>query len=196
MTPGRRNQFDNRDSLELGKVAQEIFNHIAVRKGWEVFPATEEQDCHEHWDFLMMRRSTGERFRIDIKALKRFSRWAEDTQDEWVWIEFHGVRPDDEGWLFGGAADLFAFERKDDFVIIKKDTLQYPANSLVDKSKRTADADEAKYKVYSRRGRHDLISMIEMKHIVKDCWERWPKDIQAPPCSVHPSEIGAKDLQF
>ena len=175
MTPNERNKFDKRDSLELGNTAQETFRDIAIQRGWEVIQATEEQDIREHWDFMIIKNSSGEKLYVDIKALKRLSRWDENVQEEWEWIEFHGVRHDDCGWLFGGKADLFAFERKDDFVIIKKDTLQYLANTLVDKSKRVQKASESKYKIYSRQGRHDSISMIEMKHIVRECWEIWPK---------------------
>lgn len=175
MTPNERNQFDNRDSLELGNTAQETFKNIAIQRGWKVIRATGEQDISEHWDCTIIKDSTGEKLHVDIKALKRLSRWDECVQEEWVWIEFHGVRPDDRGWLFGGNADLFAFERKDDFVIIKKDTLQYLVNSLIDKSKRVLKASEAKYKIYSRQGRPDLISMIEMKHVERECWEIWPK---------------------
>ncbi len=175
MTPNERNQFDYRDSFELGNISQETFRDIAIQRGWEVVKATEEQDINEHWDCVIIKNSTGEKLNVDIKALKRLSRWDERVQEEWVWIEFHGVRPEDRGWLFGGEADLFAFERKDDFVIIKKDTLQYLANSLVDKSKPVQKASEAKHRIYSRQGRPDLISMIEMKNIVRDCWEIWPK---------------------
>jgi hypothetical protein len=190
MTPNGRNRFDKRDSLELGNTAQETFKTIAVKKGWEVLPASQEEDITEHWDY-MIRNSGGERFHVDIKALKRLNRWDESVQAEWVWVEFHGVRSDDSGWLFGGKADLFAFERKGDFVIIKKDTLQYLANSLVDKSNRVEKASEAKYKIYSRQGRHDLISMIEMKHIARECWEIWSKVDQVAPINDDlPPSIG------
>lgn len=176
MTPNERNQFDNRDSLELGNTAQEIFKNLAIKKGFEVIPSSERQDIDEHWDYLIIKNATSEKINVDIKAMKRIGRWDEKAQEDWVWIEFHGVRPNDPGWLFGSKANLFAFERKDDFVIIKKDALQYLANSLVDKSKKVQKASEAKYRIYSRQGRNDLIAMIEMKYIERDCWEIWPKN--------------------
>ena len=175
MTPNERNRYDGRDSLEIGDTAQEIFKCIAISRGFEVIRSTESQDIDEHWDYLIIKNATGERFCVDIKGLKRISRWDELPQDNWVWIEFHGVRPADKGWLFGGRADLFAFERKGDFVIIAKDALQYLANSLVDKSRRVQNAGGAEYRIYSRQGRYDLISRIEMKHVVKNCWDIWQK---------------------
>jgi hypothetical protein len=179
MTPNERNRFDKRDSLEIGNTAQGRFVEVAIERDWEVTPATKDQDIDEHWDYMIIRNETEEKFRVDIKGLKRAGRWDVDVQEEWVWVESHGVRKNDSGWLFGGRADLFAFERKDDFVIIKKGTLQYLVNLLVDGSKRVRKACEAKYKTYSRQGRSDLLLMIEMKHIAKDCWEIWPKVEQA-----------------
>jgi len=174
MTPNERNRFDHRDSLELGNAAQKIFKNIAVKRGWEVFPAVEAQDIDEHWDYSI-KNPAGEEFKVDVKARKRKNRHDKNVQDEWAWIELHGVRKNDLGWLFGGKADLLAFERKDDFVIIKRERLQHLANSLVNKSISVQNPYEAEYKIYSRKDRNDQLAMIEMRHIVRDCWEIWLK---------------------
>ncbi len=170
-----RNQFDNRDSRELGKSAQERFKILAQRRGWEVIAATREQDIHEHWDFLIMKKSSGEEYKVDVKARKRIGRWDDEVQDEWIWIEFHGVRQNDLGWLFGGQADLLAFETLENFVIITKSKLQEIADNVVSKSEKVFSVKEAKYKVYSRAGRPDMISLIEMKHIRLNAWDTWVK---------------------
>lgn len=170
-----RNQFDNRDSLELGNTAQDKFKILAQQRGWQVVDANQDQDINEHWDFLIIKKSNGEEYRVDVKARKRISRWDNSQQDEWIWIEFHGVRENDLGWLYGGRADLFAFEMIDRFVIITKTNLQSIAENKVAKNERVNSAKDAKYKIYSRAGRPDVISLIEMKLIVASAWDIWEK---------------------
>ena len=57
-----------------------------------------------------MKNSGGEKYKVDVKARKRIGRWDDEVQDEWILIEFHGVRQNDLVWLVGGQADLLAFE--------------------------------------------------------------------------------------
>jgi hypothetical protein len=169
-----RNRFDYKDSLELGTSAQEKFKALAIHRGWRVTAAAREQDIHEHWDFLIT-KDNGQ-YRVDVKARKRLSRQDDNVQEDWIWLEFHSVRPDDQGWLFGGKADLFAFEKADKFVIITRDGLQEIANTFVAKTERVSSPQEAKYKLYSRQGRADLLSMIEMKLVESRAWDVWEKN--------------------
>lgn len=112
----QRNQFDNRDSLELGENAQNKFKKMAETKGWTVTDASSQEDIDEHWDFLI--KKDDKNTKVDVKAMKRINRNDANLQDEFTWIEIHGVRPNDEGWLYGGKADHLAFETKTGFIIV------------------------------------------------------------------------------
>ena len=169
-----RNKFDKRDSLELGTSAQEQFQELAVKRGWHVTRATKEQDIDEHWDYLI-KNSAGQEYKVDVKARKRISRWDESVQEDWVWVELHGVRQHDAGWLFGGTAELIAFEKKNCFVLITKSALQEIVKEYVTTTEEVSSAERAKYKIYSRPGRHDKLSLVEMKHIEANAWEIWKK---------------------
>ena len=103
------------------------------------------------------------------------SRWDESAQDEWAWIELHGVRQHDAGWLFGGKAELIAFEKKSSFVLITKSVLQEIVKKHVSQTEKVSSAEQAKYKIYSRSGRPDKLSLVEMKHIETSEWEIWEK---------------------
>ncbi|MDH7489481.1 MAG: hypothetical protein QHH80_08225 [Anaerolineae bacterium] len=66
----------------------------------------EDEDINAHWDMVI---SYGVKtFKVDVKAMKRISRGDQAKQDAYHWVELHGVRANDEGWLFGGQADLIA----------------------------------------------------------------------------------------
>jgi hypothetical protein len=169
-----RNKFDKKDSLELGNTAQARFKSLALKRGWNIVEATKEQDIDEHWDYLISK--TNEHYKVDVKAQKRISRQDETTQDDWVWIELHGVRENDLGWLFGSKADLIAFETNDTFTIIQRSILQKIADNHVSKTEKASSPEEAKYKIYSRKGRPDVISLVEMSLIQEQSFEIWQKE--------------------
>ncbi|HZQ06716.1 MAG TPA: hypothetical protein VFD70_09060 [Anaerolineae bacterium] len=167
----RRNQYDRGDSLELGDRAEAQFQLFAQQRGWSVKAASHDQNIHEHWDLVI--EKNGARYRVDVKALKRTRRADANTQDEWIWIEFHGVRRSDRGWLYDGKADLIAFQRPDSFLIVKRTSLIPLAEKLVDQRARVNAPALAKYKLYSRRGRLDLIAQIESKQLDAIKWDIW-----------------------
>ncbi len=159
----RRNKYDRKDSLELGETAESQFAELARQKGWQVTKAPGRRDRDEHWDFLIQKGK--QKFRVDVKARKRISRRDAALQDHWVWIELHGVRKDDPGWLYGGKADLIAFETKDSFVIARRADLIALVEKLADLNCIVARPVDAKYKVYSRPGRPDRITLIELEKL-------------------------------
>jgi hypothetical protein len=169
----RRNKYDTKDSLKLGDVAEQLFKNIDIKKGWSINQATQQQNIDEHWDFLIWRES--EKYKVDVKAMKRMSRYDPSVQDKWFWVEFHGVRPDDRGWLYDGKSDLIAIERTTSFLIVKRQDLIQLAEKLVDKTRRVFTAREAKYKLYQRTGRPDLISMVEIEKLKAIQWDVWQK---------------------
>jgi hypothetical protein len=169
----RRNQFDRSNCLERGDTSETLFKKSAIRNGWEVLDPTGRQNIDQHWDFLIQRGD--ERFRVDVKALKKISRHDAAAQDSWIWIELHGVRESDAGWLFAGKADLLAFEKINSFIIVRRWDLINLVQQLVDFGSLVLSPDTAQYKVYQRSGRPDKITLIESKHLDSIKWDQWEK---------------------
>lgn len=165
-----KNQYDKTgENRDRGEKAENILKKLLEERGWKVEYSSKNEDMDEHWDLKV--EKNGKTYRIDAKAMKKLQRKDNQVQDEWQWIELHGVRKTDKGWLYGGKADLIAFETKHSFLIVKrKDLIKLVAklvdfNSLVEKSK------EAKYKLYQRKNRPDKITLIEtekLKEIAKE----------------------------
>ena len=110
---------------------------------------------------------------IDVKAQKRISRSDSEEQDELVWVEFKNVQGRD-GWL-KSAVDIIAFERADDFLLVKRNYLLGLAKSICDLNKRVYSSKDALYKGYQRQGRKDLISIIKMSDIENLPHKTWKK---------------------
>ena len=169
-----RNRYDKKDSLELGNSAEIFFYRISQNRGWSIKKSSDNENINEHWDFLIEKH--GEKYRVEVKSMKRISRDDTDVQDEWVWIEFHGVRDYDLGWLFGGKSELIAFEQKDRFFIVKRESLILLAANVVDFSVSVQESKDAKYKLYQRSGRPDKMSLIESKKLKPILWDEWKKE--------------------
>ena len=70
---------------------------------------------------------------IDVKAKKRISRSDSEEQNELIWVEFLNVQGR-KGWLTS-SVDVIAFERDDDFLLVKRNYLLGLAKSLCDLDK-------------------------------------------------------------
>ena len=101
---------------------------------------------------------------IDVKARKRITRKDDEVQDDLVWLEFKNVQGK-EGWLYGNA-DWIAFERLEDFVLVKRIDLVELAEQLCTTEVRVLKSRNALYRGYQRRGRKDLLSIIKMTDIL------------------------------
>ncbi len=161
----------NRDSLELGRRAEDLFVATAQKRGWTVTPAPKEADIHEHWDFEI--RKDGYARKVEVKAMKRESRNDESLNQGWVWIEFRNVRGE-VGWLFG-KANWIAFETADSFLIIDRHDLYQHVRRTVDREAKVESARDAKYKTYTRKGRPDQIAQIRLDDLRKIKLEEWEK---------------------
>jgi hypothetical protein len=168
---GERNQYDTRDCSERGLRAEERFALLAQERGFVLTPATQRQNIHEHWDWLLVRGE--ERFRVDVKAMKRIARHHADTQDAWLWIELHSVRANNRGWLYDGHADLIAFEQWEGFLLVRRVDLIDLVARLVDLGRAAASPARARYAVYRRAGRPDALTLIEAVRVRAVAWEMW-----------------------
>jgi hypothetical protein len=163
----QRNKFDKYGkAFEIGKNAEEGFVTLMESKGWKITPATRDQDMIEHWDFLLEKEET--KIKVEVKSEKRINRGDNETQSEWIWCELQNVRGD-IGWLYG-KSDYLAFQRGDKYHFINRETLVGIVESLI-KSEYVTQAINAKYKMYRRHGRNDLLTMINFADIEKYCIE-------------------------
>jgi hypothetical protein len=171
-TKNSRNRYDKKDSLELGQKAESLFAKSALKHGWEVEPAPEDGNKNEHYDYIM--RKDGRSLMVEVKSLKRMGRKDSEVQDEHIWIELHGVRKDDQGWLYG-RADLIAFELKNSFRIVRRTDLLDLVKKLVDFNTKVEKSSQALYKLYSRSGRSDSLTIIKANDLLRITSLEWTK---------------------
>jgi hypothetical protein len=157
-----RNRFDKKDSLELGEKAEELFATIARQAGWQVSPSSKDENIDEHWDFHIAKGE--EKFKVEVKSAKRIHRNDKGIQFEYTWVEIHGVRPKDTGWLFG-KADLIAFEKEVSFILVKRLDLLVVVNKKVNLVAKVRDPKIALYKIYTRGGRKDKLTLLRASDI-------------------------------
>jgi len=139
-----RNKFDKKDSLELGERAEALFATLAKKLGWKVSAAAKGENIDEHWDFRIEKE--GLDYRVEVKSRKRVSREDRGTQAALTWVELHGVRPKDAGWLFG-KADLIAFEKENSFLLVRKADLLAVVNKKVNLVAKVSEPRDAVYKI-------------------------------------------------
>ena len=169
----QKNKYDKTgECLQTGLGAEQLFDQIAVSKNLEIKNAKRRENIQKHIDKYIT-DDVGT-WSVDIKARKKTRRSDNNAQDDWIWIEFQNVRGN-TGWLYG-EADCIAFETQDNFVIVKKDSLIEYVEGAVDMGKSVKYSGEAKYKTYRRAGRNDLLTMVELSEIKKNCkhfiWEK------------------------
>ena len=167
-----RNRFDKKDSLELGEKAEGLFAEIARYSGWQVSPSSKNENIDEHWDFHIVKGT--ENFKVEVKSSKRIHRNDSGIQFEYTWVEIHGVRPKDTGWLFG-KTDLIAFEKESSFILVKRLELLAVVNKKVNLVAKVRDPKDALYKIYSREGRKDKLTLLRTSDIEEVKFMEWKK---------------------
>ena len=160
------------DSQKMGDECETKFVQICKDKSYKIKKATKTQDMKEHWDYQITRNIplTGACL-VDVKAAKRINRNNDKPDYDWTWVEIRNVRGDD-GWLKGNADDI-AFEQKDHFILVKRHELRKWCKKKIDLKTRVSTPEEAKYTLYTRKGRKDIISLINLNDLKKDVkyWE-------------------------
>jgi hypothetical protein len=168
-----RNRFDKKDSFELGEKAEGLFAEIAQRTMWQISPSSKDENINEHWDFAIQKDA--ENFKVEVKSAKRINRNDKKIQFEYSWVEIHGVRPKDTGWLFG-KADLIAFEKENSFIFVKRLDLLAVVNKKVNLVAKVHDPKNALYKIYTRDGRKDKLTLLPISDIEEIKIMEWKKD--------------------
>lgn len=148
----------DRDGLgyELGVNAEAAFKKLMTRRGWYVEEAPIESNIYDHWDYQVFKDQWA--LKVDVKAQKRVSRGDTVTTPTWVWIEIKN-NAGYPGWLYQTKADYLAFQRESVFYLVTPADLQEVVERLV-MNELVEDASNAQYKLYSRKGRSDMLTMI------------------------------------
>ena len=170
-TENSRNMYDKKDSLELGFSSENEFEKVAKKRGWKVTPASKTDNIKNHIDYIIEKDSF--KFFVDVKGLKRVSRGDSDVQDKTIWIELKNVASNN-GWLYG-KANIIAFETFTSFLIVRRLDLVALIDKIVDKTKRATSAKDALYKLYTRYGRNDEITMIKTSDLEEITRAEWLK---------------------
>jgi len=166
-----KNRFDKKDSLELGDKAEELFILSAVRQGWKISASTRDQNIDEHWDYLI--EKTEQKYKVEVKSVKRIQRNDDKSQHDFIWVEIRNVRGK-VGWLFG-KADLIAFEAEKTFFFVKRLDLLAVVNQKVDLVAKVKSARDALYKIYTREGRRDKVTLLPKGDVEPIKFMEWKK---------------------
>jgi len=162
------------DSFELGDKAESLFVKIAKENELKISEATRYENMRKHIDYWVWKpNNKDKKWSVDVKSRKRTNRKDKNVQDDLVWLEFQNVNGN-KGWLYG-EANIIAFERADDFILVNRKTLAEAAEKLVDQNTLVSSASRAKYNLYKRFDRDDRVSMIEMKDILALKHKKWDK---------------------
>jgi len=170
-------QFSDNISLRMGSEAERRFDKIANRA--RAYPKVASQtDQRSHIDRYI--DVNGKKYSVEIKSMKKISRSDPAPQDNLIWIELHGVHPSDRGWLYGGKADLIAFEMRYGFMFVDRKKLITLVDKSVDFKKIVSSPYDAKNKIYLRRKSsdffsegHDKVTLIDSSKIENVAFMRW-----------------------
>tara|TARA_Y100000004_G_scaffold130935_1_gene147678 strand:+ start:2146 stop:2643 length:498 start_codon:yes stop_codon:yes gene_type:complete len=127
------------------------------------------QEQYKHIDFFTYFGT------IDVKSKKRIGRADVDEQETIVWLEYKNVQGRN-GWLVSPFVDILAFERDDDFILVKRKELQQMADELCNLDNMVDKSSDALYKGYTRKGRKDLITQVKMKDVMELEHKVWSKN--------------------
>ena len=155
-----------------GNRAENRFAQIAIGYKLKVKQANFDEDTKKHFD-LVIENSKGMKRRVDVKSMKTISRETNVLQDDYIWLELHGVNHGNNGWIFGGKANYIAFETKNEFLLVPRFKLAEFAKKIIEsKPNHTQRNDgknvlpkDGKYTIYTRKDRLDQLVLVERKEI-------------------------------
>jgi hypothetical protein len=145
--------------------SDEIFRSIAKVRGMGIEKTSFEEDMYDHIDYYLTYK--GIRFPIDIKSSKRtltFSGDSKDLMEEWVWIELKNVAGR-LGWLYGKAVYIAYIFNNSMWLINRQKLVDFIAKRV---TKTFVSKEEAGYKLYQRRDRKDVLTLVKLGDIMED----------------------------
>ena len=106
-------------------------------------------------------------FTVDVKAMKKVWRGDNSPQGEFHWIELRNVQGN-PGWAYS-KADFIAFETPGSWLLVKPSDLQGYLKTV--QFMLYDGEDIPLFKLYSRKGRKDLMTLIPTDKLKTICFE-------------------------
>jgi len=159
------------DCYNRGQEFEQTAMGILRENGYSVENATLDENKYQKIDFWAVGKDA-KRYSFDAKAMRSLVRGG-PLQDEWVVVEWKNVigLP---GSIYG-KQDFFVFERMNTILIVRRTGLLEFAKSRVDFTKIANRSDAAFYGVYTRHGRSDLISQINLNDLPTTFTRAFPR---------------------
>ena len=161
-------RYDNRAFFLKGKENEKRFRDLI---GQGMRESTPQEDSVQKFDMTMT-------LKIDFKGMKRKNR-AEGLNQNIHWIECKNVQGK-LGWLYGNA-DMFVFEIENYYITVWKDDLQELVKKRVVKEFNedgTPKYSKELFRLYQRRGRKDIITMVPTVELCAIAASIIPKEIE------------------
>jgi hypothetical protein len=156
----------------------EIYFHWLMRhlsNVSDVIRSSANDDRVNHIDFFV-HWADGNVDAVDVKSQSNISRndasIINDDQNPLAWVQLHGKKIDNRGWLHESKSTLFAFETATEFRLVKKGELEDYVEKHVNFSNVVSDPSQALLAVYKRE-EHESASLLPVFDL--PCIFRLPK---------------------
>lgn len=154
----KRNEFNK------GLVVQRRFIDAAISLGFTTKDATKSEDINDHVDVWLWHTGKGP-WGVDVKG---------GVSSKQIWVEFKNVAGN-PGWMFG-KAKIIAFEIPEicGFAIVDRiELLLYSLDQV--ENEFVVKRDDSYKKKYTRAGRNDVISFLNIYDIRSlESFRVWP----------------------
>jgi len=158
--------YKQTNAWKHGQAVEEDFFSLLLQRDPEARRATREEQF-KHIDFVSKHGT------FDVKSMGRVNRSDSSTQGERRWLELNNVSGR-VGWLLAEQLDYLAFEREDDFIVVRREDLRKLAKKLC-KCDIVECPIDALYNLYQRKGRKDMLTVIltdDMLAIDHRIWDK------------------------
>ena len=162
---GYRNRFDyDGSSQKMGESAEQKFANLLESKE-VLFREASLQEQYNHIDFVISPKD-GISYGVDVKATKRTARHDSNLSSEKIWVEFQNEEGQ-LGWLYG-QSKYIVFDKSDEngFYWIPLESLREFCQEHCIQGF-ASDAHDSLYKLYTKKGRNDVISQILFSDLKK-----------------------------
>lgn len=145
-------------SYGVGEDGQQKYYQSCKAANMDVKKATNQQDM-QHIDFIV------DGMTVDVKGLK-------DTHKKGqILLELKNVQGKD-GWCSKSGPDQISFDFGAFFLHVKTTDLLKLIKKKCDLTQKVSKIADCLYKSYSRRDRDDLMTVVSLTDVIKDC-EHW-----------------------
>jgi hypothetical protein len=146
-------------SWNMGQNSQRDYYQSCKAAKLDVRQASNTQDMKQHIDFIVDGRT------VDVKGMKDTHKLGQ------ILLELKNVQGND-GWCSVSGPQEIAFDFGAFFFHAKTTDLIKLVKKKCDLEKKVYKAKDALYKAYTRSGRLDLMTVVSLTDVIKDC-EHW-----------------------